>query len=535
MLRLLRKRKLPSIVPLTFDQKLQQWYGIEHRQALISDVSTRSLWAERGKSDLHFLCTAVLGYDRLVGPDRFHGEMCEFATQRGTGYGRASIVPRGHFKSTINTIGSTLQDLIIDPDDTILIVTGATKLHFKFLAAIKNHIENNKILHALYPYLKPSGEKWDAAEIIVKRSVGIVESSVTAMSWKQSPEGGHYGRIKVDDIAVKENMETRHQAEKVTEKLLDLWSNVETGDFLISGTRYANYDPYGYIIKYLSDEIRVFTIQAEIPGTEDPDYPGHGLPIFPERFPGRRLAQLRNTLKKGARYWAQYMNDPMPEELQVIKAAWFKPWHELPRDEDGNLLLSIYFGGDHASGSEQGGVSESVLLVGGVDEAGNIYHLETIGEIRSTADFINQTFSLCARWNPIAGLIEMQAAAGKMLKEQFNAEMRERNEYLPLKFETGGGVRKEKRIELAVSKSYEEGRLFHNPDTDELLEEQLTSLGKSIHLDRADALSYMVTLALRMGYWGAMGGDDEEEKDPFVTNWQNRRKRARKTDGVKVW
>jgi len=516
---------------LSFDEKLSQWYGIEHRD--LSDVSTRAIWAERGKKDLHFFCFAILGNSLLVSPDRFHGEMCERATRRGTGRGQLIIVPRGHFKSTITTIGSTLQDLVINPDETILIVTGATRLHLKFLAVIKNHIENNKILHALYPYLKPSGEKWDAAEIIVKRSVGIVEPSITTMSWKQSPEGTHYGRIKVDDIAVKENMETRHQAQKATEKLLDLWSNVETGDFLIPGTRYADYDPYGYVIENLADDIDVFTLQAEIPGTEDPDNPGHGLPLFPERFPGRRLRQLRNTL--GARYWAQYMNDPMPEELQVIKAAWFKPWHELPRDDDGNLLLSVYFGGDHASGSEQGGVSESVLIVGGIDEAGNVYHLETIGNIRSTADFINQTFSLCARWNPVAGLIEMQAAAGKMLKEQFNAEMRERNEYIPVKFETGGGIEKTRRIELAVSKLYEEGRLFHNPDTDKELEKQLIGLKKAKRLDRADALSYMVTIALRIGYWRDVGEDDSEERDPFVANWQNRRKRKRKPNGVIVW
>jgi len=441
------------------------------------------------------------------------------------------IVPRGHFKSTIATIGSTLQDLVINPDETILIVTGATRLHLKFLAAIKNHIEHNKVLRTLYPYLRPSDEKWDAAEIVVKRGVGIVEPSVTTMSWKQSPEGTHYGRIKVDDIAVKENMETRHQAQKATEKLLDLWSNVETGDFLISGTRYADYDPYGYVIENLAEEIDVFTVQAEIPGTEDPEYPGHGLPLFPERFPGRRLAQLRNTLK--ARYWAQYMNEPMPEELQIIKESWFKPWKKLPRDEEGNLLLSVYFGGDHASGTEQGGISESVLIVGGIDEEGNIYHLETIGNIRSTADFINKTFDLCERWNPVAGLIEMQSSAGKMLKEQFNAEMQKRNKYIPVRFETGGGIRKEKRIEMAVSKLYEEGRLYHNPDTDTELEEQLVGLMKAKRLDRADALSYMVTIALRMGYWQEPQKD--EERDPFVANWQSRRRRMQTPHGIKVW
>ena len=512
---------------------LGDYYGISRRESMLADgdAATRAAWAERGRNDLHFFCTAILGLDLLTAPDRFHGQLCRFASQRGTGKGRLCLAPRGHFKSTINTVASTIQDLVINPDSTILIMTGATELHKEFLAAIKEHIESNSILRGLYPYLRPGTSKWDATKIVVNRRPGIVEPSVTALSWKQSPEGKHYTRVKVDDIATLENMETRLQAKKVLKKLQDLVSNIITNDFLMSGTRYADFDPYDWVIRELvgNDIWELITFIAET-DEPNPDWPGHGMPIFPERFTTEVLKTKALTLRD--RYWAQYMNDPMPEELQKIKRDMFLYWDSVDDLPD----LTFYLGGDHASGEEHGGISESVLTVGGIDAEGRIYLREVVGGIKSTADFVDLTFKLYDKYNIMDGLIERYSSAGNMLKEQFSNAMRDKARYIPIHFETGGGTQKEKRIETVLSAPYEQRAILH-PRSEENgeLENQLQYLAKARSLDRADAWSYNVVVMQRWGYYGPKDRPPETTGEDWDFDWEQRRGDGNKAKGTKVW
>ncbi len=468
----------------------------------VSSTDTRQEWAKRGKSDLHFLCTAVLGYSLLTPPDDFHGEMCRFAEDRGVGP-RIQLIPRGHFKSTIATIASTIQDLIIDPNMTVLIMTGRPDLPEMFLATIKDHLENNYVLQELYPHLRPDKDrKWSSSAICVQRDTGIVEPSVTAMSWKQSPEGTHYDRVKIDDFATFENTETRKIHAKVRAKLADIWSNVHTHDILMSGTRYTDYDCWDWALDKLVSTGQMTPLIMEACDEKFENI------LFPDRFPEEKLRRLKDTL--GERFHAQYRNEVAPEEYQKIKRSMFRYYTELPKGKDGRPLVTYYAGADPAAGSEWTlpGASEPAIAVVAIDADGRIYVTDIdVGPqpegFGSTGDFVDAIFGWQRRIEPVSIEIESVSHAGKILQETIGNEMIRRGEYPNVRYPPAPTQQKAVRIETVLSGPYKQGAIFHAPHLKGTeLEDQLMRLRKARHLDRADALSYAVSAALKWGYYG---------------------------------
>src|SRR5690606_27304820 len=63
------------------------------------------------------------------------------------------MMPRGTFKSSIVTIGFTLQYILNDPDARILIDSETYGKAKNFLAEIKGHLEGNKKFREIFKYL----------------------------------------------------------------------------------------------------------------------------------------------------------------------------------------------------------------------------------------------------------------------------------------------------------------------------------------------------------------------------------------------
>jgi len=172
-------------------------------------------WRRLGLEDLYFFATVVLGMTRMGvepmgGPFARRGKLSEngpevdfslhmdmAAVFKGDWDGKSRLhmlVPRDHFKTSLITTAAILQELARDPNQTSLLVGATFKDQAKgFLAAIKNHIDNNPVLRSLYPGLRP-GNLWTADRVNVLREVrGVVkENSILAMAAGGTPESGHY-------------------------------------------------------------------------------------------------------------------------------------------------------------------------------------------------------------------------------------------------------------------------------------------------------------------------------------------------------
>ena len=65
------------------------------------------------KSNLYFLASTILGYNKLS-PD-LHGHFCAWLVKNDNEQFRETLLPRGHFKSTIQTISDSIRVAL--PDD----------------------------------------------------------------------------------------------------------------------------------------------------------------------------------------------------------------------------------------------------------------------------------------------------------------------------------------------------------------------------------------------------------------------------------
>jgi len=89
-----------------------------------------------------------------------------------------------------------------------------------------------------------------------------------------------------------------------------------------------------------------------------------GKPLWPEWYPLERLEQIRSVLP--ARDWnALYQQDPIPDDGDYFKAAWFGEYEELPHN------LRYYGASDYAVTDGGGDFTEHGVI--GVDGSNNIY------------------------------------------------------------------------------------------------------------------------------------------------------------------
>lgn len=95
---------------------------------------------QKSKQDLHYLAKHLLGYDRVT--DHYHKWMCMDIDNPNFRF-KLLLHPRGHFKSTLGTESRSIQLLLRNPNERILITNAKLENARKFLRAIAHHWKNN--------------------------------------------------------------------------------------------------------------------------------------------------------------------------------------------------------------------------------------------------------------------------------------------------------------------------------------------------------------------------------------------------------
>lgn len=149
-------------------------------------------------------------------------------------------------------------------------------------------------------------------------------------------------------------------------------------------------------------------------------------PLWPEWYPLERLEQIRAVLP--ARDWnALYQQNPIPDDGDYFKAAWFGEYEELPQN------LRYYGASDYAVTDGGGDYTEHGVI--GVDGSGNIYVVDwwkgqTTSDvwIEAKCDLIVKHLPLC--WFGEAGPIR-RAVEPFMMRRMQEREAYCRIEWLP--------------------------------------------------------------------------------------------------------
>lgn len=187
------------------------------------------LKVEEGKDEL--------GHKRAPLAD-FHEELCDFV-QHGKKKKKLILMPRGHLKSTLITIGYSLQRIAKNPNIRILIGNATSAMAQAFLGQIKKHLQFNKTFIQYFGNLAEGADKWRDDMITLKKKGGddlsylTKEATVTAYGVGGNLVSQHYDLIILDDLHNRDNISTKDQIEKVKTVFRDILDLLEPGGEMI--------------------------------------------------------------------------------------------------------------------------------------------------------------------------------------------------------------------------------------------------------------------------------------------------------------
>lgn len=169
-----------------------------------------------------------------------HKELCD-VIQHGKNKQKLILMPRGHLKSTLVTVGYSLQRIAKNPGIRILIGNATSSMAEAFLGQIKNHLKFNKDFIRLFGDMAEDAEVWSNNMINLKtdeESYQSKEATATAYGIGGNLVSQHYdclhpntkvltsnGYEKAKNIQVSNRVLTRsgkfYPVEKVIEKKSD--------------------------------------------------------------------------------------------------------------------------------------------------------------------------------------------------------------------------------------------------------------------------------------------------------------------------
>ncbi len=286
----------------------------EHIAGLPADM--REELALRGRTDLYFFAKGVLGYRDMT--MNCHGPACRFLEVNPAQF-KMMLWPRDHFKSSVVTIGGTLQRVVKDPEKRNLIRNEIATNANRFLRTIRQHVEGNRVFRALYPEVIPKDFKrvrWNDGELDFNRQGQYPEPTISAAGITSTTTSQHFNHITDDDPISEEAV----KSELVMKEAISRLTSVEAllspdGTHLLVGTRWTFADVYSWYEKTFGPRMARY-IRGAI---ED------GQPIFPERFTLEKLA-ARRTVVQEYLWSCNYMNNPRNPEVQDLNIEDLRFW-----------------------------------------------------------------------------------------------------------------------------------------------------------------------------------------------------------------
>lgn len=440
----------------------------------------------KGKEDLFIFNKFVLGVEdgkRELSP--FHKELCHFVTDDMTRK-KLLLLPRGHLKSTLITIGYSTWRVVKNPNVRGLILNATWQMAVDFLTEIKKHLRENPILTELYGNLTVDAEEWSQDRILLKRTdTNIKGPTLWATGIDSNLVGSHPDFIIMDDVVNRENTNTQEQIEKVILRYKDALDLLEPGgQLIVIGTRWSEYDLYGWIMDKEAGILESYDVMVKRAYSGDIKTGYEFQALWPEKF---SLKELQGRLREKGwfEFSSQYLNDPVPSEDADFKREWFQYYDvEEFRGKEMRKVAAI----DPAISIEKDADYTAIGVVG-IDSFSNLFIQDLVRKRMKPSEIIDMIFRLDSMWHPNFWVLET-IAYQKALSYALKDEMRRRGKVLPIVEVNQHDKSKDQRIR-GLQPLYMNKQIFHpkNHLVAPYLEQELLHFPRGRHDDLADMLS----------------------------------------------
>lgn len=469
--------------------------------------------AQRCRHDLYYLAKYILGYELME--EEVHGDLCKFTeallpshppdyvfpdSREGkemedqfiaNNKSLLLLMPRGTFKSSVVTIGFTLQFILNEPNARILIDSETHSKAKAFLSEIKDHLIGNDAYRQVFRSIHgvfPDGDKkkrdllWTDSQIrLASRNVPKKEPSIMVSGIDKSINGMHYDLIICDDLHSEKNVTNKEQIDQVINHWKLAYSLIDPGKpVIVIGTRWDYNDLYQHILDTERDSHNILVRRA---------INHDGSLLFPSRLSLEELDKIKK--KQGSRIFsAQYLNEPVDDESATFKRDNIvrRDW-ELVKDRPMNWYMMV-------DPSFEGPYSDfAALVIAGMDHQRDLYVRHVLRKKMTYADIIDNIFDLYTRYKPVAIGMKIIGSA-KSLSYELNNEQKRRGTWLPIREIKDQKNSKEERIK-GLAPFYEFGHIFHIKDCPQLddLEYELIHFPRGKHDDVIDALASVLDMA----------------------------------------
>lgn len=363
---------------------------------------------------------------------------------------------REHYKSTIITFWGSIQEIINDPEITIVIFSFNKAIAKAFLKMIMKELEENETLKWLFPEIfwanpkkdsRKYGFSWSSQEgICVKRETNPNEQTIEAHGLIDAqPTSKHFMLRIYNDVVTDKTCLTQNMRDKATDgwKLSQNLGRSQRdvdapGRMWHEGTIYHPYDTYNYIKRTGEVQMRVY------PATEDGTVLGK--PVFMSK------AELGIKYKIMGPYIfaAQMLLDPLQESKQGFEEDWINYW---PAEIYKNLNIMLICDPASKKGKDN---DYTVFFVIGLGPDNNYYVIDFVRDKLSLTERATVLFRMQQKYNPV--FTGYEEVAMQTDREHFEYVMDQHNyrfHITPMHESTN----KQARI-LSLVPLFEQGRIF---------------------------------------------------------------------------
>lgn len=308
-------------------------------------------WRELGKFDLYFMLTRICRRHDAREHQWVFDRCLEVQADPDN---RLDLWFRGGYKSSIITQTLTIQDIIKNPEITIGIFSHTRPNAVTFLEQIKREMEENPLLHEVWPEIFWRNPKRDSSQwsrqsgLIVQRHGNPKEATVEAWGVVEGqPTGRHFDLCIYDDMVSREQVGSELMIQKTTSSMelsLNLGSKNVRRRFI--GTRYHYADTYQEMERRGMVKPRIYAARDS-----------NGAPRYYSD------EELKKKMKEQGlvTFSAQMMQKPTMDSVMGFQEDWLKFYDEF---EVSFHDMNIYILCDPAHGKRENNDYTSIWVIG---------------------------------------------------------------------------------------------------------------------------------------------------------------------------